>query len=164
VVLHCRALLAVDEREAEGLFAAALHAHADAARPFERARCELAYGELLRRTRRRVKAREQLRAALDTFETLGATLWAERARVELRASGQTARKRDPSTRTRSPRRSSRSPGLSRRATRTARWRRSSSSARARSTSTFVTSTGSSDHFAHCPRPPRSRLGEAEHSN
>jgi DNA-binding NarL/FixJ family response regulator len=35
---------------------------------------------------------------LDHFETLGATLWAERARVELRASGQTARKRDPSTR------------------------------------------------------------------
>jgi DNA-binding CsgD family transcriptional regulator len=98
VVLHCRALLSDDEGEAEGLFAAALDAHADAARPFERARCELAYGEFLRRIRRRVEAREHLRTALDTFETLGAALWAERARVELRASGQTARKRDPSTR------------------------------------------------------------------
>jgi DNA-binding NarL/FixJ family response regulator len=39
-----------------------------------------------------------LRVALDVFEQLGATLWAERTRVELRASGQSARKRDPSTR------------------------------------------------------------------
>ena len=98
VVLHCRALLSDDEDEANRLFTEALDAHADAARPFERARCELAYGEFLRRLRRRVEAREHLRSALDTFETLGATLWAERARVELRASGQTARKRDPSTR------------------------------------------------------------------
>ena len=58
----------------------------------------MAYGEFLRRDRRRVEAREHLRTALDAFERLGATLWAERARVELRASGQTARKRDPSTR------------------------------------------------------------------
>ena len=98
MVLHCRALLSDDENEANRLFTEALDAHADAARPFERARCELAYGEFLRRLRRRVEAREHLRSALDTFETLGATLWAERARVELRASGQTARKRDPSTR------------------------------------------------------------------
>ncbi len=98
VVLHCRGLLAEDEGEAERLFLAALDAHAHADRPFERARSELAFGEFLRRTRRRVEAREHLRAALDAFEMLGATLWAERARVELRASGQTARKRDPSTR------------------------------------------------------------------
>lgn len=98
VALHCRALLAEDESEAERLFGAALDAHADASRPFERARSELALGELLRRARRRVEAREHLHLALDAFEQLGATLWAERARVELRASGQTARKRDPSTR------------------------------------------------------------------
>ena len=98
VVLHCRALLADDRSEADGLFLSALQAHARAARPFERARSELAYGEFLRRDRRRVEAREHLRTALDAFERLGATLWAERARVELRASGQTARKRDPSTR------------------------------------------------------------------
>jgi DNA-binding CsgD family transcriptional regulator len=97
VVLHCRALLASEE-EAEGLFEAALAAHKEAARPFERARTELAFGEFLRRGRRRVEAREYLRAALDGFEALGATSWAERTRMELRASGQTARRRDPSTR------------------------------------------------------------------
>jgi DNA-binding CsgD family transcriptional regulator len=98
VGLHCRGLLSEDGGEAERLFLAAFDAHAEAARPFERARSELAYGEFLRRARRRVEARERLRAALDGFEGLGAALWAERARVELRASGQTARKRDPSTR------------------------------------------------------------------
>ena len=98
VLLHCRALLANDESDADRLFLAALDAHADAARPFERARSELAYGEFLRRAGRRVEGRAHLQAALDGFEGLGAVLWAERARVELRASGQTARKRDPSTR------------------------------------------------------------------
>ena len=42
----------------------------------------------------------RLRSAAEAaafFEGLGAKLWAERARVELRASGRTARKRDPST-------------------------------------------------------------------
>jgi DNA-binding CsgD family transcriptional regulator len=99
VVLHCRALLTEEEGEAERLFAAALDAHAaEATRPFERARTELSFGEFLRRARRRVDARRHLRAALDGFEALGAGLWAERARVELRASGQTARRREPSTR------------------------------------------------------------------
>jgi DNA-binding CsgD family transcriptional regulator len=98
VTLHARALLSGDEEEAERLFQTALAVHAEGSRPFERGRTELAYGEFLRRSRRRVDAREYLRAALDTFERLGAALWAERARIELRASGQTARKRDPSTR------------------------------------------------------------------
>jgi DNA-binding CsgD family transcriptional regulator/predicted ATPase len=98
VALHCRALLCEEESDAERLFVSARDAHEDGARPFERARSELAFGEFLRRSRRRVEARVHLRAALDAFEALGATLWAERARQELRASGQTARKRDPSTR------------------------------------------------------------------
>ena len=38
-----------------------------------------------------------MREALETFTRLGARAWAERARVELRASGQTARRRDSST-------------------------------------------------------------------
>ena len=97
VALHCRALLSSDERETEVLFRAALAAHQEAVRPFERARTELAFGAFLRRTRRRVEAREHLRAALDVFEGLGAGLWAQRTRSELRASGQTARRRDPST-------------------------------------------------------------------
>ena len=44
-----------------------------------------------------LRQREHLRAALNGFEGLGARLWAERARTELRASGQVARRRDPST-------------------------------------------------------------------
>ena len=98
VLLHCKGLLSDDERECERLLRASLDAHAKATRPFERSRTELALGELLRRARRRVEAREHLRAALDGFEGLGAKLWAERARIELRASGQVARRRDPSTR------------------------------------------------------------------
>ena len=97
-IAHCRALMAPDDAQARQFFDEALAHHARAARPFERARTELAYGEYLRRARRRVDAREHLHAALDGFESLGAAIWAERARAELRASGQTTRKRDPSTR------------------------------------------------------------------
>ena len=62
-----------------------------------RARTQLLYGEHLRRERRRVDARDALRSALDSFEALGAASWADRARAELRATGETARRRDPST-------------------------------------------------------------------
>jgi len=57
---------------------------------------QLAYGQFLRRTQRRVDARAHLRSALTTFEDLGADPFAERAAQELRATGETARKRDPS--------------------------------------------------------------------
>ena len=66
--------------------------------PFDLARSELLYGEWLRRQRRRIDARLHLRAALETFQQLATTPWEARARSELRASGETARKRDPSTR------------------------------------------------------------------
>ena len=95
-VAHCRALLAEGET-ARSLFEEALTLHAQSRRPFERARTELAYGEFLRRGRRRVEARAHLQAALDRFEQLNARPWAEQARLELRAAGRTARKRDPST-------------------------------------------------------------------
>ena len=71
---------------------------ADALSPFERARTQLLYGEWLRRHRRRIDARRHLRAALATFEQHSAAPWADRARGELRASGESARKRNPSTR------------------------------------------------------------------
>jgi DNA-binding CsgD family transcriptional regulator len=67
--------------------AMALHARTDM--PFERARTELCFGERLRRARRRAEARDQLHAALQTFERLGAEPWADRARNELRATGET---------------------------------------------------------------------------
>jgi DNA-binding CsgD family transcriptional regulator len=94
---RCRAMLAADTAEAETLFAEALALHPDDAPPFERARTQLAFGERLRRDRRRIESRTQLRTALDTFEGLGTRLWAERARGELNATGETARKRDVST-------------------------------------------------------------------
>jgi DNA-binding CsgD family transcriptional regulator len=90
-----RALLGPDG-DAERHFAEALALGRDA-RPFDLPRIQLLYGESLRRARRRTDARVQLRAALDGFERLRAEPWAERARTELRASGETARKRDPST-------------------------------------------------------------------
>jgi DNA-binding NarL/FixJ family response regulator len=93
---HAHAVLA-DGQDAVALFECALEAHAGSSRRMDRARTHLAVGEHLRRSRRRIDAREHLKSALETFEDLGATRWAERARQELRASGETARKRDPST-------------------------------------------------------------------
>jgi DNA-binding CsgD family transcriptional regulator len=59
----------------------------------ELARAHLLYGEWLRRQRRRGEAREQLRVALGMLEAMGMEAFAERARHELRATGDTARKR-----------------------------------------------------------------------
>jgi DNA-binding CsgD family transcriptional regulator len=64
---------------------------------FEQARTLLAFGERLRRAGRRVLAREQLRSAFAAFERLGAEPWTTRARLELRATGERARRRDAAT-------------------------------------------------------------------
>ena len=55
------------------------------------ARAELLYGEWLRREKRQCDAREHLQAAYGTFQEIGADGFAERARLELAATGQTAR-------------------------------------------------------------------------
>ena len=57
------------------------------------ARARLLYGEWLRRENRRIDAREQLRAAHETFSLIGGDGFAERARHELLATGETARRR-----------------------------------------------------------------------
>lgn len=98
ILARCKAQVADDPEEAARLFEEALALQAHGAQPFERARTQVAYGEFLRRARRRADAREHLRAALVTFEDVGAELWAARAREELGATGETARKRDDSTR------------------------------------------------------------------
>jgi DNA-binding CsgD family transcriptional regulator len=64
----------------------------------ELARAHLLYGEWLRRERRRVEAREQLRHAHHSFTEFGMEAFAERARVELEATGEHARKRTVETR------------------------------------------------------------------
>jgi DNA-binding CsgD family transcriptional regulator len=94
LLARCRAVITADPRQADDLFAQALGHHDHRVPPYERARTQLAYGERLRRDRRIGEARSQLRSALDTFEGVSTPLWAERARGELRATGETARKRD----------------------------------------------------------------------
>ena len=91
---RCRALLSDDGTAG---FEEALRLHAQGDRPFDRARTELLFGECLGRQGRRAESREQLRAALATFEQLGATGWADRARAALRASGEAAKRGDSSS-------------------------------------------------------------------
>ncbi len=88
VAARCRALLIPSDDPSDG-YLPALALHDDGNRPHERARTELVYGEALRRARMRTTSRNHLRAALAGFEQLGAMPWAERARAELRASGET---------------------------------------------------------------------------
>jgi DNA-binding CsgD family transcriptional regulator len=90
---HARAVLA-DDAEAEALFEAALDGEIPGG-PFERARLQVAFGAWLRRQRRIGESRGPLRAARDTFDALGADPWSERAREELRAAGESSRKREP---------------------------------------------------------------------
>ncbi len=56
--------------------------------PWHRARVQLNYGSWLRRHRRTKDSRHHLRAARQTFDSLGATAWAHRADLELRATGE----------------------------------------------------------------------------
>jgi DNA-binding CsgD family transcriptional regulator len=81
----------------DGAYGRAVEAHEAIDLPFDRARLELRYGALLRRARRRIDARRHLRLALDGFAAAGAADWERRAADELRATGETARRRDAST-------------------------------------------------------------------
>ena len=91
---RCRGLLAPED-DFDRHFGAALEFHEQTPDAFEAARTRLIYASRLRRGRQRILAREQLRAALDTFERLGAVPWEEMARAELAATGETARRRHP---------------------------------------------------------------------
>ena len=89
------ALLASDDL-AEDLYLEAISQLERSHDPVQLARGNLLYGEWLRRRRRRRDARERLRAAQDVFAAAGSS-FAERARAELAATGQTARKRSVET-------------------------------------------------------------------
>ena len=92
-----RALLS-HGRDAEALYGEAVDRLARTRGVVHLARARLQYGEWLRRENRRVDAREQLRAAHDVFSQIGAYGFAERARHELVATGETVRKRDEDAR------------------------------------------------------------------
>ena len=92
-----RALLTEGEA-AETLYREAIERLARTRIRVELARTHLVYGEWLRRERRRLDAREQLRHAHKLFTEFGMEAFAERARVELDATGEHARKRTVETR------------------------------------------------------------------
>jgi DNA-binding CsgD family transcriptional regulator len=85
------------EDELDLHFESALALHERTLDVFETARTRLAYGARLRRARRRVDARAQLRLAVAAFDELGAVRWADLAAAELKATGETARRRELST-------------------------------------------------------------------
>ncbi len=68
--------------------------------PFDHARLQLAYGAWLRRQRRVSESRAPLRAARQVFDALACVPWGERARQEMRASGEQSRDRVPAARDR----------------------------------------------------------------
>jgi DNA-binding CsgD family transcriptional regulator len=92
-----RALLSEGE-DAEALYREAVERLARSRGVVHLARARLLYGEWLRRENRRVDAREQLRAAHELFSEVGGEGFAERARHELLATGETARRRTDDTR------------------------------------------------------------------
>jgi DNA-binding CsgD family transcriptional regulator len=97
-LVYARAVLAPDER-AERLYDVALRSELSH-HAFDHARLQLAYGAWLRRHRRASESRPLLRAARQVFDALGCAPWGERARQELRASGEQSRGPVPAARDR----------------------------------------------------------------
>jgi len=87
LLFRCEALLAADEG-AEALYEQAISEIQQTEAGLDLARTRLLYGEWLRRQRRRSDAREQLRLSHQLFEDMGAQALAERAWIELQATGE----------------------------------------------------------------------------
>jgi DNA-binding CsgD family transcriptional regulator len=90
IASRCRALLSAAAGDSDAAYASldrALELHEQLQEPFERARTLLVRGTLQRRNRKKRQARESLARALAVFDELGAGLWSERARAELRRIG-----------------------------------------------------------------------------
>ena len=96
LLARSRALL-TDSQEAENHFGEAIGLLQETSIATDLAHTQLLYGEWLRRERRHIDAREQLRIAHDLFSEFGMEGFAERARIELRATGEHARKRTVET-------------------------------------------------------------------
>jgi DNA-binding CsgD family transcriptional regulator len=83
---RCRSMWLAAQGDVESAAAKAHEAMAEHDRlpmPFERARTQLLLGQLQRRQRQKESARATLREALQSFEAMGAPLWASRVRAEL---------------------------------------------------------------------------------
>ncbi|HEX2112098.1 MAG TPA: helix-turn-helix transcriptional regulator, partial [Gaiellaceae bacterium] len=90
IASRCRALLSAAAGDSDAAYASldrALELHEQLQEPFERGRTLLVRGTLQRRSRTKRAARESLTQALAVFDELGARLWSERARAELRRIG-----------------------------------------------------------------------------
>jgi DNA-binding CsgD family transcriptional regulator len=87
IAARCRGIVAAGGFDTHFLDAIRLHERSSVT--FEHARTHLCYGEWLRRARRRRDARIQFRAAVEIFDRLDARPWAEWARAELHATGET---------------------------------------------------------------------------
>jgi DNA-binding CsgD family transcriptional regulator len=92
LLARSRALMA-DDDQAEAFYAQSVALLGRTRVRTDLARTHLLYGEWLRRRRRRADARAELRTAHEMFAGMGAAAFAERARVELLATGERARKR-----------------------------------------------------------------------
>jgi DNA-binding CsgD family transcriptional regulator len=93
---RCRALVS-EGQAAEGLYREAIDRFGQTPLTPELARAHLLYGEWLRRENRRTDAREQLRTAYDLLSAIGMEAFAERARRELLATGETVRRKKAET-------------------------------------------------------------------
>jgi DNA-binding CsgD family transcriptional regulator len=89
--------LFVEDQRAEELHVEAIDRLGRSRIAVDLARAHLLYGEWLRRRRRRIDARKQLRTAHDLFSDFGMEAFAERARIELEATGEHARRRTADT-------------------------------------------------------------------
>jgi ATP/maltotriose-dependent transcriptional regulator MalT len=97
IELRCRALMS-NGPAADALYREEIDRLSRTRLRPELARAHLLYGEWLRRANRRIDARDQLRAAYDQFASIGMEAFAERARRELQATGEKARRRTLETR------------------------------------------------------------------
>ncbi|MET7859418.1 AAA family ATPase [Streptomyces sp. NPDC005318] len=96
-VAACSRALLSDDRDADALYQEAIERLGRCRIAVHLARARLLYGEWLRRRNRRQESRDQLRSAYEAFSRFGADGFAERARRELLATGETVRKRTVDT-------------------------------------------------------------------